>query len=172
MHGRLIRFAAALSLGLLACICCCAQNRSSTGRAVYVKRFPKGYSLVRYSGSFARELATPADKEGKEVVVLFDDASLPVYALRPSTGEMLELYKVITHFSTDHSVRDLIFAIPLGPYPIRVYEGSFHPEDGFPKRTTNFRGVPGVDAYLNPSARQKAIWQGELPNLAELELQR
>src|ERR1019366_9793180 len=100
-----------------------------------------------------------------------DDASLPVYALRPSTGETTEFYKVITHLSPDHSVREVIFAIPLGPYPTRVYEGPFHPEDGFPKRAPNVRDVPGVDAYLMPSARQKALWMEELPNLAELKLQ-
>jgi hypothetical protein len=145
---------------------CFAQSpRGSTGRAVYVERFPRGYALVRYSGSFAKEFSRTAEAE--DVVVLFDGASRPVYALRPSTGETIEFYKGVRHLN-----RDLIFAIPLGPYPTRVYEGPFHPAAGFPKRVTNVQDVPGVDAYLKPSARQKALWMEELPSLGELKLQR
>lgn len=157
--------AGTLLLGVVAM--CCAQSPGSAGRAVYVERFPKGYALIRYSGSFAREFSTTVDRKAEDVVVLVDGASRPVYALRPSTGEMIEFYKGVRHLN-----RDLIFAIPLGPYPTRVYEGPFHPEDGFPNRVTNVRDVPGVDAYLKPSARQKALWMEELPNLVELKLQR
>jgi hypothetical protein len=174
MNGRPLRALRILFLLLAACITY-AQGRGSAtsktasqgGRAIYVERFPKGYALIRYSGMFAREFSTPG-RETEDVVVLFDGASRPVYALRPTTGETIELYKVVRK-----SNRDLIYAIPMGPYETRVYQGPFRPEDGFPKRLTNIRAVPDIDeAYLKPSARQKAAWMEEAPHLAALKLQR
>lgn len=59
----------------------------------------------------------------------------------------------------------------MGPRETRVFEGPVHPEEGFPKRIGNTRD-PDIDArYLKPSARQKALWLNELPNLATLNLQ-
>jgi hypothetical protein len=154
---------------------CYAQDRSSArgktanqaGQAVYVERFPKGFALIRYSGTFAREFSRTAGREAEDVLVLFDGASRPIYALSP-TGETIEFYKVVRK-----SNRDVIYAIPVGPYETRVYEGPFHPEEGFPKRITNVRDVPGIDdAYLHPSARQKALWLEEAPMLDALKLQR
>ncbi len=140
---------------------------SQGGRAVYVEKFSKGYVLIRYSGTFAREFSMP-NREAEDVVVLFDSASRPIYALRPTTGETIEFYKVVRK-----STRDLIYAIPIGPYETRVYQGPFRPIEGFPKRLTNLRGVPDLDeTYLKPSVRQKAAWLEEAPSLIALKLQR
>ncbi len=158
-----------LFLLLLACICQ-AQNRDSarskatnqTGRATYVERFPNGYALIRYSGAYARELRNGRDADA--VDVLFDKASRPVYCLAPE-GDTIEFYKVVIK-----SNRELIYAIPSGPYETRVYEGPFRPEQGFPRRLTNVRDVPDIDkVYLNPSARQKVVWLEEMPMLGSLK---
>ena len=174
MNGRLFDLIGSLILLSLSSMCH-AQDRGSVegtrsnqgSRAVYVERFPNGYALIRYSGTFAKEFVTMTGREAEDVVILFDGASRPVYALRPTTGETIELYKVVRK-----SNRDLIYAIPVGPYETRVYMGPFHPEEGFPKRLTNLRAVPDIDeAYLKPSAQQKVLWLEETPNLGALKLQ-
>jgi hypothetical protein len=100
-------------------------------------------------------------------MVLFDHASRTVYALAPN-GQTIEFYKVLRKSS-----RDLIYAISTGPYKTRVYEGPLPPNKGLPKRIENIRELPDIDeAYLNPSARQKALWMEQAPSLPALELQR
>ena len=101
------------------------------------------------------------------MLVLFDKANRPVYALDP-TGETIEFYKAVAR-----PKRDLVYAISVGAHETRVYEGPFRPEQGFPKRLANVRDVPDIDkAYLNPSARQKVAWLEEMPMLGSLRLQR
>ena len=144
-----------------------SRRGASRHEAVYVRNYRNGFALVRYSGPLAKEF-WPSGMEGENVVVLFDDQSKPIYALRPSDQQMIEFYKVVRK-----SNRDLIYAIPIGAAETRVYEGPFRPEEGFPKRIANPRSVAEIDGtYLNPSARDKARWIEDAPALFSLELQK
>jgi hypothetical protein len=139
------------------------EPANQRGLATYVQRYSNGYSLIRYSGDSVKDF--PGQPE--YAVVLLDNSGNPVYALGPEQ-QSLEFYKVAKVRSGE-----LIYAIPLGAMPTRVFRGPFRPEAGFENRISNTRDVEGIDvAFLNPTARQKAEWFEEMPNLASLMLGR